>query len=271
MLNVSTSGYYDSIKRQPSGQHLRRKAIAQAAAVSYLENLRIYGYRKVYDDVIETIPCCEETVRRVMRDIGLYSLIKHKFIVTTDSDHLLPVVQNLLNRDFTATAPNRKWVADITHIPTRQGWLYLAVVLDVFSRRIVGWSMSNVIDSALVQDALRMALLHRRPDAGLLHHSDRGVQYASDGFQELLNANKIVCSMSSKGNCWDNAVVESFLGSLKNEWIQKKIYETLEDAKKDVFNYIEVFYNRKGRHASMGNVSPVVYEERYEMNQERVA
>ena len=271
LLSVSTSGYYDSIGRQPCPKQIRRKAIAQAAAVSYFENHRIYGYRKVYDDVIETIACCEETVRRVMRDIGLYSRIKRKFIVTTDSEHLLPVAKNLLNRDFTATAPNRKWVADITYIPTRQGWLYLAVVLDLFSRRIVGWSMNDTIDSVLIQDALRMALLYRRPEAGLLHHSDRGVQYAAEGFQELLAANKIVCSMSRKGNCWDNAVVESFFGSLKNEWVQKKIYETLEDAKKDIFNYVEVFYNRKRRHASLGNVSPVVYEEMYEMNQERAA
>ena len=147
----------------------------------------------------------------------------------------------------------------------------MAVVLDLFSRRIVGWSMSDTLESTLVQDALRMALLHRRPQAGLLHHSDRGVQYAAEDFQDLLDANKMICSMSQKGNCWDNAVVESFFGSLKNEWIQKKNYETLEDAKKDIFNYIEVFYNRKRRHASLGNVSPVVYEEMYEMKQERAA
>jgi len=271
LLNVSTSGYYDSLKRQPCPQQARRRAITQAAAHSYFESNRIYGYRKVYEDVTETIACCQETIRRVMRNIGLYSRIKRKFIVTTDSDHILSVAENLLNRDFTATAPNRKWVADITYIPTKQGWLYLAVVLDLFSRRIVGWSMSDTIDSALVQDALRMALLHRRPDGDLLHHSDRGVQYAAEDFQNLLTANKIVCSMSRKGNCWDNAVVESFFGSLKNEWVQKKIYQTMEDAKKDIFNYIEVFYNRKRRHASLGYVSPVVYEEMYEMNQERAA
>jgi putative transposase len=271
LLNVSTSGYYDSLQRQPCPQQVRRRAITQAAAQSYFESNRIYGYRKVYEDVIETITCCQETVRRIMRNIGLYSRIKRKFIVTTDSDHILSVAENLLNRDFIATAPNRKWVADITYIPTKQGWLYLAVVLDLFSRRIVGWSMSDTIDSALVQDALRMALLHRRPDGDLLHHSDRGVQYAAEGFQDLLDANKIVCSMSRKGNCWDNAVVESFFGSLKNEWVQKKIYQTMEDAKKDIFNYIEVFYNRKRRHASLGYVSPVVYEEMYEMNQERAA
>jgi len=271
LLNVSTSGYYDSINRQPCPQQNRRRSIAQAAAVSYFESHRIYGYRKVYDDVIETITCCEETVRRVMRDIGLFSRIKRKFVVTTNSDHPLAIAENLLNRDFTAPAPNRKWVADITYIPTKQGWLYLAVVLDLFSRRIVGWSMSDRIDSELVQAAMKMALLHRRPDAGLLHHSDRGVQYAAEDFQDLLDANKVICSMSRKGNCWDNACAESFFGSLKNEWVQKKIYQTLDDAKKDIFNYIEVFYNRKRRHESLGNVSPVVYEEMYEMNQERAA
>ena len=142
--------------------------------------------------MIETITCCEETVRRVMRNIGLFSRIKRKFVVTTNSDHTLAIAENLLNRDFTTSAPNRKWVADITYIPTKLGWLYLAVVLDLFSRRIVGWSMSDSIDSMLVQDALRMAMLHRRPDAGLLHHSDRGVQYAAEGFQDLLNTNKVI-------------------------------------------------------------------------------
>lgn len=207
----------------------------------------------------------------MMRDIGLYSRIRRRFVVTTSSDHKLKVAENLLNRDFSAVAPSRRWVADITYISTKQGWCYLDVVLDLFSRRIVGWSMDDTIDSALVQDALRMALLHRRPDKGLMHHSDRGVQYAADDFQKLLTANKIIWSMSRKSNCWDNAVAESFFASLKNEWVQKKIYQMMEDAKKDIFNYIEVFYNRKRRHASLGYVSPVVYEEMHEMKQERAA
>ena len=272
VLAVSTSGYYDSIKRQPCPQQVRRRSIAQAAAASYFESHRIYGHRKVHEDMVEDgIYCCKETVRRIMRDIGLYSRIKRKFVVTTNSDHTLSVAENLLNRDFTATAPNRKWVADITYIPTKHGWLYLAIVLDLFSRRIVGWSMSDTIDSALVQDALRMALLHRQPDVDLLHHSDRGVQYAAEDFQNLLKANDVSCSMSRKGNCWDNACAESFFGSLKSEWVKHKIYETHDDAKKDIFNYIEVFYNRKRKHESLGNVSPVVYEEMYEMNQKRAA
>jgi putative transposase len=271
-LKVSTSGYYDSLKRAPSNQAIRRRAIAHAAAKSYFESNRVYGYRKVYEDLIaEKIHCCDEMVRRVMRDIGLYSRIKRKFVVTTNSDHTLSIAENILNRDFTADAPNHKWAADITYIPTKQGWLYLAAVMDLFSRRIVGWSMSDTIDSALVQSAMKTALQYRRPDAGLIHHSDRGVQYAAEGFQDLLDDNKAVCSMSRKGNCWDNACMESFFGSLKNEWVKGKIYQMHEDAKKDIFNYIEVFYNRKRRHASLGYVSPAVYEEMYQIKQEQAA
>ncbi|MCK4913683.1 MAG: IS3 family transposase [Planctomycetes bacterium] len=272
VLKVSTSGYYDSIKRDPCSGQIRRRTIAQAAAHSYFESWRIYGHRKVHEDLLEEgIICCKETVRRIMRRIGLYSRIKHKFIATTDSNHTFKIAKNLLGRDFTSKAPNHKWAADITYIPTKMGWLYLAVVMDLFSRRIVGWSMSDTIDSKLVQSAMKMAILHRRPVTDLIHHSDRGVQYASEGFQELLDDNNVVCSMSRKGNCWDNACAESFFGSLKNEWVKGKIYETFEDGEKDIFKYVEVFYNRKRRHASLGYVSPVVYEEMHEMKQERAA
>jgi len=272
ILKVSTSGFYDSIKRKPSDQQIRRKSIGQAVAKSYFDSNRVYGYRKVYEDLdMDNIQCCKETIRRVMRDIGLYSRIKRKFVVTTNSDHLFEMADNIIGRNFNTDRPNHKWAADITYIPTKLGWLYLAVVMDLFSRKIVGWAMSDVIDSALVQDAMKMALLHRRPGQGLIHHSDRGVQYAANDFQDLLEAYKITPSMSRKGNCWDNACVESFFGSLKNEWVKGKIYESFEDGKKDVFNYIEVFYNRKRRHASLGYVSPVVYEEMYELEQERAA
>jgi transposase InsO family protein len=270
-LSVSSSGYYDSIKRAPCDQLIRRRSIAQAAAVSYFDSQRIYGYRKVYEDLAQGVICCKETVRRIMRDIGLFSRIKRKFVVTTTSDHALALAENILNRNFTAAKPNHKWAADITYIPTKMGWLYLAVVMDLFSRRIVGWSMSDTIDSVLVQSAMKMALADRRPNAELIHHSDRGVQYASGDFQDLLQDNKVTCSMSRKGNCWDNACVESFFGSLKNEWVRGKIYESFDAAKKDIFNYIEMFYNRKRRHASLGYVSPVVYEEMHEMNQNRAA
>ena len=270
-LSVSSSGYYDSIKRAPCDQLIRRRSIAQAAAVSYFDSQRIYGYRKVYEDLAQGVICCKETVRRIMRDIGLFSRIKRKFVVTTTSDHALALAENILNRNFTAAKPNHKWAADITYIPTKMGWLYLAVVMDLFSRRIVGWSMSDTIDSVLVQSAMKMALADRRPNAELIHHSDRGVQYASGDFQDLLQDNKVTCSMSRKGNCWDNACVESFFGSLKNEWVRGKIYKSFDAAKKDIFNYIEMFYNRKRRHASLGYVSPVVYEEMHEMNQNRAA
>jgi len=272
VLKASTRGYYDSLKRLPCQQLLRRKTIAQAAAHSYFESNRIYGYRKVYQDLLDdNIICCQETVRRIMRRIGLYSRIKRKFVVTTDSNHTLKIAENLPGRDFTAKRPNQQWAADITYIPTKMGWLYLAVVMDLFSRRIVGWAMSGNIDSKLVQSAMKMAILHRDPDKGLIHHSDRGVQYAAQDFRDLLDDNKVVCSMSRKGNCRDNACVESFFGSLKSEWIKGKIYETYEDGEKDIFKYVEVFYNRKRRHASLGYVSPAVYEEMHEMKQDRAA
>jgi transposase InsO family protein len=266
------SGYYDCLKRQPCSQQIKRRAIAQSAAHNYFESKRIYGYRKVYKDVLaDKVVCCKETVRRIMRKLGLYSCVKRKFVVTTDSNHTFKIAKNLLGRNFTANAPNRKWAADITYIPTKMGWLYLAVVMDLFSRKIVGWAMSENIDSKLVQSAMKMAILHRRPGKGLMHHSNRGVQYAAEDFQELLKDNKIVCSMSRKGNCWDNACVESFFGSLKNEWIRGKVYGNFDEGKDDIFKYIEVFYNRKRRHASLGDVSPVVYEEMHEMKQERAA
>ena len=177
VLKVSTSGYYDSVKRQPSAQQVRRISISQAVAKSYFDS------------------------RRIMRDIGLYSRIKRKFVVTTDSNHIFKIAANILGRNFKADRLNHKWAADITYIPTKLGWLYLAVVMDLFSRKIVGWAMSENIDSVLVQSAMEMALLHRRPGDGLIHHSDRGVQYAAGDFQDLLEDNNVVCSMSRKGNC----------------------------------------------------------------------
>ena len=272
VLQVSTSGYYSWLVRKPSAQQRRREHIAHTAARFYFNSERIYGYRKVYEDMLEAnINCCRETVRRVMHDIGLYSRVRRRFVVTTDSVHVMAVAENLLGRDFTARDPNQKWVADITYIPTVQGWLYLAAVMDLYSRRIVGWAMSKHIDSSLVLSSMTMALSQRRPESGLLHHSDRGSQYASDVFRDLLDDNQIVCSMSRKGNCWDNACMESFFGSLKTEWLVNKKYETHQKAKNDIFKYIELFYNRKRRHAALGYVSPADYEELYEMEKKQVA
>jgi putative transposase len=237
VLQVSDSGYYGRLKYKPSVARQRRQTIAQAAARFYFESQRIYGYRKIYEDLRQAnIDCCRETVRRIMRQIGLYSRVKRKFVRTTDSNHNMAVAQNLLDRDFTAAAVNTKWAADITYISTEQGWLYLAAVMDLYSRRIIGWSMSENIDSDLVISALRMAILQRRPQTGLLHHSDRGSQYASEMFQDLLVDNGIVCSMSRKGDC-----------------------------------YVEIFYNRHRRHASLGYVSPAEYEELNENERKQVA
>ena len=272
VLDVSDSGYYGWHNRKASPQQQRHDKISQAAARFYFESNRIYGYRKVHEDLVEDgIACCDRTVYRVMAEMGLYSRVKRKFVVTTDSKHHEPVAKNILDRDFASSCPNEKWVTDITYIPTQEGWLYLAAVMDLFSRRIVGWSMSERIDTALVESALAMAVRQRRPEIGLLHHSDRGVQYASCDYQQKLSDLGIVCSMSRKGNCWDNAAMESFFGSLKMEWVYGKTYATQEIAKQDLFKYIELFYNRKRRHASLGYVSPAAFEKRYEAAQDQVA
>jgi len=272
VLEVGASGYYDWRDRSPSARTQRHQQIAQAAARSYFESHRIYGYRKVHQDLqAEGVPCGEDTVRQVLRENGLYSRIRRKFVRTTDSNHSAPIADNILNRDFSAERPNEKWVADITYIATAEGWLYLAAVMDLFSRRIVGWSMSEFIDAALATSALKMAVEQRGPDAGLLHHSDRGVQYASGDYQDILKEGQIVGSMSRKGNCWDNAVMENFFGSLKNEWVRDQVFATRQAAKESLFNYIEVFYNRQRRHASLGYLSPAAYEEQYERARHRAA
>ena len=262
VLGVSRSGYYARRTGEPSQQAQRRQRIAKAAEQSHHESGGVYGYRKVHEDLKEQqVACCRETVRRVLAEKGLFSRTRRKFVVTTDSAHEQPVAENRLERNFTATAANQKWAADITYLWTAQGWLYLAVVMDLFSRRIVGWSLRASLKAALVLEALEMGLAHRQPDPGLLHHSDRGSQYASDDFRRLLESHGIVCSMSRKGNCWDNAPVESFFGKLKTEWVHGKRYATREEARLDVFKYIELFYNRKRRHAALGYLSPVAYEE----------
>jgi putative transposase len=263
ILKLSTSGYYEWLGRTASPRRRRSELIGQAAARSYFNSNRIYGYRKVHDDLKERdIKCCQETVRRIMRSAGLFSKVKRKFIATTDSTHNLAVAQNILDRDFFADAPDRKWASDITYIATDQGWLYLAAVMDLYSRKIIGWSMSQRIDAQLVENAFKMAISQRHPQPGLICHSDRGIQYASNTMQKLFSDYKIVCSMSRRGNCWDNACMESFFSSLKREWVYGKRYITREQARKDIFNYIEMFYNRIRKHATLGYVSPAAYEQR---------
>ena len=199
-----------------------------------------------------------------MRQDGLKGQRKYRKVITTNSKHDFPVAPNLLNREFHADRPNLKWVVDITYIATEEGWLYLAGVLDLFSRKIVGWAMSDTIDADLVEKALRMALYQRQPGQELLHHSDRGSQYASHQIRNILAANHILVSMSGKGNCYDNAVMESFWGTLKNEWVNQQKYQTRFEARTDIFNYIEGFYNTVRLHSTLGYLSPTEYEAKYQ-------
>lgn len=265
VLKVSRSGYYAWRRRGPSAAGQRRQQIAQAAQQSHRDSHGTYGYRRVHRDVVEDhqIDCCRETVRRLMSDLGLSGRCRRRFVKTTDSHHDQPVAPNVLQRDFTATRPNHKWLADITYIRLTEGWLYLAVILDCFSRRVVGWSMSRRIDAALVCQALEMALRQRCPQSELVHHSDRGVQYASQKLRELLQREGVTMSMSRKGDPWDNAMLESFFGTLKTEWIDTG-YATEELARLEVFKYIEMFYNPIRRHSALGYLSPAEYERRYD-------
>ena len=202
------------------------------------------------------------TVAKLMRRARIRAKTRRRYVPrTTDSRHAKPVADNVLDRDFRAAAPDRTWVADITYVPTEEGWLYLAGVLDCFSRKLVGWSMADHMETELVAGALQMALQHRRPDGTkLLHHSDRGVQYASDDYQHLLARHGITCSMSGRGDCYDNAMMESFWATLKTELVHQATYATREQARQSIFEYVEVFYNRQRLHSSLGYVSPESFE-----------
>jgi putative transposase len=265
VLQVSRSGYYAWRRRKPSATAKRRQAIARGVQQSHRDSHGTYGYRRVHQDLIEDdeIACCRETVRQVMAELGLCGRHKRRFVKTTDSNHDEPIAANRLHRDFTATRPDQKWLADITYLRLTEGWLYLAVILDCFSRRIVGWSLSRTIDAELVCAALAMALRRRCPQNDLVHHSDRGVQYASRMLRKRLKEEGVTMSMSRKGDPWDNAMMESFFGSLKTEWATTT-YAREEEARMEVFKYIEMFYNPTRRHSALGYLSPAEYEQRYE-------
>lgn len=198
--------------------------------------------------------------RRLMKSMNLTVKSKKKFKVTTDSKHKLPVAKNLLNRNFKPNAANKAWGSDITYIWTMEGWLYLAVVIDLYSRRVVGWCIDKRMTKSLVKRALIMAINLRKPSSGLIHHSDRGMQYASNEYQKLLKSRKFVISMSRKGNCWDNAPVERFFGSLKREWVGDQIYKYRKDAINDVREYISMYYNAKRLHSTLGYMTPMEFE-----------
>ena len=260
-LKASASGYYDWQVRPESRRAAYDRHLTKSIRQVHAESDGTYGSPRVHAELNEVgLSCGRPKVARLMHLAGLKGCPKRRFRVTTKSG--LTRAANLLNQDFSAPLPNQRWASDITYIYTGQGWLYLAVVMDLYSRRIIGWSMSRRINRHLVVNALSMALGQRQLNDDLIHHSDRGVQYLSDDFQALLKANGITCSMSDKGSCYDNAVVESFFASLKRERIKRRKYRTRDEARADVFDYIERFYNRKRRHGTIGNISPVQFEKR---------
>jgi putative transposase len=261
VLQVSRSGYYGWLGRKPSKHQQRDRQLTLRIVELHAQSEHTYGSPRLHEDLKdEGERISRKRVSRIMRENQLFSKHKRKFRHTTDSEHQFPVAENILARSFESDAPNKKWAADITFIPTDEGWLYLAVVIDLFSRRVVGWSMGRRLDRGLVLEALKMALKGRKPTNGLMHHSDQGSQYASNQYRELLEAHAILASMSRRGNCWDNAIVESFFKTLKVERIYHRRYRTRDEAQADIFQYIEVFYNRKRRHSAIGYRTPVDFE-----------
>ena len=262
LLEVSRQGYYDWIDRPPSATADHREKIVQAIRLAHVESHCRYGSPNIHQDLLEQgLDCCRNTVAKRMREHGIQSIIHRKFrVTTTDSHHDHPVFENRLNRDFAATAPNQKWAADITYIPTNEGPLYLAGVVDLFSRKIIGWSMKDTLHADLCVEALEMAVAQRQPRLPLLHHSDRGCQYAGKQYQDKLAEFTLECSMSRVGNCWDNAVVESLWASLKNELVFQRTFDTRQQAQDAIFEWITVWYNRKRRHSSLGYISPEAFE-----------
>lgn len=264
MLGIRRSSYYTWTKRKPSQQEQNNLALIEHIRRIHKKYRKTYGSPRMYVQLKkEEIPCSQKRVARLMRQNGLKGQRKYRKVITTNSKHDFPVAPNVLNREFSAEKPNQKWVSDITYIPTDEVWLYLAGILDLFSRKIVGWATSDLIDAALVEKALRMALYQRRPGRGLLHHSDRGSQYASHQIRDILAANQILVSMSGKENCYDNAVMESFWGTLKNEWVNYQKYKTRSQARTDIFSYIEGFYNTVRLHSTLGYLSPAEFEAIY--------
>ena len=261
VLGVSTSGFYRWKKNPGSSREKENLRLVTHIKAVHKESRKTYGSPRIHAELRSRgIRCGKNRVARLMKQKGIQARHRRKFKATTDSNHHLPVHDNLLNRTFDVDSPNSSWVADITYIWTREGWLYLAVILDLFSRRIIGWSMKERLEKQLVMGALLMALGHRKPVGGVLHHSDRGSQYASKEYQALLKQAGISCSMSRKANCWDNAVVESFFSTLKREWVQGKRYRTRSEARADIFYFIETWYNRKRRHSTLGYLSPAEFE-----------
>ncbi len=260
LLKVSRSGFYAWLTRPESSRSRENRALEAKIRAFHAASHGIYGSPKIHRDLIDDgIRCGKNRVARIMREAGIRSRRKKKFKATTNSRHSLPVADNLLGQNFTAETPDSVWLGDITYVPTQEGWLYLAVLIDLYTRQVVGWATSSRMTRQLTLDALQMALDRQSPEKGLVHHTDRGSQYASGDYQKVLSDRRIVCSMSRKGNCYDNAVAESFFGLLKTEWVNHCRYRSRSEAIRSLFNYIEIFYNRKRRHSSLGYKTPHEY------------
>lgn len=261
VLDVSRSGFYAWLKRPKSKRAIANDKLLVKIEQAHKKSRKTYGSRRVHKQLVsESEPCSKNRVARLMRQHGIRAKTKRKFLATTNSKHSFPVAENLLNRQFDVGTPNKVWASDITYVPTDEGWLYLAAVMDLGSKRIVGFSMGERMTKELVMDAFKMAVYQRKPLEGLVHHSDRGVQYASSAYQDLLKKQGMICSMSRKGNCWDNAPMESFFGSLKTECTHHRRYHSRSEARRDIFYYIEVFYNNERLHSKLGYSSPAQFE-----------
>jgi transposase InsO family protein len=261
-LEVSRSGFYAWLERSEPNRELEDSRLTVLIREEHERSRRTYGAPRIHAALKKRGECCGlHRVERLMQEAGIRSKMRRKFVRTTNSKHPHPIAPNLLDRQFSVSAANLVWVSDITYIWTDEGWLFLASTLDLYSRKVVGWAMSESMPASLVVSALVMAIDARSPSAGLLHHSDRGVQYAADAFQGLLEQNGITCSMSRKGNCYDNAVKESFFHTLKTELCDHEHYRTRAEARASVFEFIEVFYNRTRLHSTLGYCSPAEFEE----------
>jgi transposase InsO family protein len=260
-MTVLRSGYYEWLDSPKTAREKENEALIEILKVLFEKGRGSYGTRRLKNKFAEQgLVVSRRRIGRLMNQAGLWCKTKKKFKATTNSKHNKPLAPNLLERKFTVTQPNRYYVGDITYIATQEGWLYLAVVIDLFSRKIVGWSMDSRMKAELVNDALLMALWKRKPDKGLVWHTDRGSQYASDSHRKILKEHQVIQSMSRKGDCWDNAVSESFFHTLKTELIHHEQFSTRKDAKQAIFEYIEVFYNRERIHSTNDYLSPVDYE-----------
>jgi putative transposase len=264
VFEVSRSGFYEWASRPESTRQKADRRLTADIQQAFEDSRENYGTRRIQQTLRDQgKQVSRARIGRLMRQQGLRCKTRRRFRATTNSNHSLPVAPNRLDRQFQVAAPDRVYVGDITYVATGEGWLYLAVFLDLFSRQVVGWAMSAWMTADLVMDALQMARWRRRPGEGLLVHTDRGSQYASGRFQALLKDQDYVCSMSRKGNCWDNAPAESFFHTLKTELIHHRRFETREQAKQDIFEYIEVFYNRQRKHSTLGYRTPVEFEQRH--------